>query len=614
MDSAGRASRWPSRMVCVSLYLATAVAASLLVVLFLQLWRADLRVPLDYEMLPKTEAQRATLPGGGGDSYFSMMVFKTIQQTGWCFSNDRLGAPLGMDLHDHPIPDSLGVAMGLILCRITGQAGLAINLFFLLGFPLAAMAAHFSLRQLGIPHALAIACGLLYAFLPYHFLRGQGHLFLGFYAVVPMTCLVAIWIAKGDALLRSVRPGIAGFRLTRRGWLSLAVMVLTACSGAYYALFGLYLVAIAGAVAIWHRPGWQSVLSAGLSATVLCFALGLNVLPFALYRASHGVNSEVLARDPAHAEIYALKPAQLIVPLPEHRLPILASLGQAYEQKTILLNENRMAALGVVGGVGLLILLAWLIGLRWLSRMQETLETASYLNVSLIMLGTIGGLGSLLAFGISPVIRSYNRVSVILAFFALLAVGAAVNALIERYTSLARRPFVLSLAALLIAGIGIMDETSPAFLPLHRQNAQAYASDAEFVRRIEASLPRGAAIFQLPYITFPEGGTQAPYEHLRPYLHSKALRWSFAAMRGRPGDKAIRDLAATQAKDTSLFVAELRKAGYAGIWLDRIHPESGAIELAIRRVITTEPIESHDKRQLFFRLPVSSVTTEARHG
>lgn len=584
-------------------YLVTAFAAALLVGLSLHLWQANLRVPLDYEMLPKTEVQRAVLPGGGGDSYFSMMVFKTIQETGWCFTNDRLGAPLGMDLHDHPITDSLQVAIAWLLCHSTGDCGLAINLFFLLGFPLSAMAAHFGLRRLGIPHALAIACGLLYGFLPYHFLRGQGHLFLGFYAVVPLTCVVAIWIAKGDGLLRSVRPGIAGFRLTGRGWVSVVVMLLTACSGAYYALFGLYLVAVAGAIAIWQRPGWRSVLSAGLSATVLCVTLGLNVLPFVLYRASHGVNSEVLARDPAHAEIYALKPAQLIVPLSEHRLPILASLGRAYEQKTILLNENRMAALGVVGAVGLLLLLAWLIGLRWRSRTQEVLETASCLNASLMVLGTVGGLGSLLAFGISPVIRSYNRVSVMIAFFAFMAVGAVVNALIERYVPLARRPFVLSVAALLIVGIGVMDETSPAFLPLHRQNAQAYASDAEFVHRLETSLPPNAAIFQLPYIAFPEGGTQAPYEHLRPYLHSSTLRWSFGCVRGRPGSQTICELAAELTKEPTLWLGHLRQAGYSGVWLDRIHPDSAGIERSLRRLIPSEPIESSDKRQVFFTLP-----------
>src|SRR5206468_3125566 len=65
------------------------------------------------------------------------------------------------------------------------------------------------------------------------------------------------------------------------------------------------------------------------------------------------------------------------------------------------------------------------------------------------------------------------------------------------------------------------------------------ANDAEFVGRIEAALPAGSMVFQLPLIEFPEGaepGTVGPYDLARAYLHSKSLRWSFGAMKGRYGD------------------------------------------------------------------------------
>ena len=84
-------------------------------------------------------------------------------------------------------------------------------------------------------------------------------------------------------------------------------------------------------------------------------------------------------------------------------------------------------------------------------------------------------------------------------------------------------------------------------------------------------------------------------------------------MRGRSGDEIIRDLAASQAKYPSLFVSDVRKAGYAGIWVDRIHPESATIESALRRVIAPEPMESRDKRQIFFLLPASPTADEASH-
>ena len=46
-------------------------------------------------------------------------------------------------------------------------------------------------------------------------------------------------------------------------------------------------------------------------------------------------------------------------------------------------------------------------------------------------------------------------------------------------------------------------------------------------------------MFELPYRYFPEApqiGTLGPYDLVRPYLHSDALRWSFGGMLGRDAD------------------------------------------------------------------------------
>ncbi len=64
-------------------------------------------------------------------------------------------------------------------------------------------------------------------------------------------------------------------------------------------------------------------------------------------------------------------------------------------------------------------------------------------------------------------------------------------------------------------------------------------SDKFFVNSIEAIMPNNAMIFQLPYVPFPQSppiNNMIEFSHLRGYLHSNNLRWSYGAMKGRSGD------------------------------------------------------------------------------
>ncbi len=104
-----------------------------------------------------------------------------------------------------------------------------------------------------------------------------------------------------------------------------------------------------------------------------------------------------------------------------------------------------------------------------------------------------------------------------------------------------------------------------------------------FVASLERSLPPGAMLFMLPLVEFPEGRS-APgvgeYEHLRPYLHahSRRLRFSFGADKGRPREEWQ---VAAVAQSPARMVAELERCGFAGILVDRrAYPNTGADLLA----------------------------------
>ncbi len=133
--------------------------------------------------------------------------------------------------------------------------------------------------------------------------------------------------------------------------------------------------------------------------------------------------------------------------------------------------------------------------------------------------------------------------------------------------------------------------------PSYDQVAAEWSSDEDWVERVDAALPEGAAVLELPYLAFPSSPPiqrMVDYDHVRPYLHSDDLRWSYGAMKGR--DEDIGDDVDT--------VAEARAAGYAGVMVDRFGfaDNGAALETQARAAGAGEPIVSTDGRRVFFGL------------
>jgi hypothetical protein len=149
--------------------------------------------------------------------------------------------------------------------------------------------------------------------------------------------------------------------------------------------------------------------------------------------------------------------------------------------------------------------------------------------------------------------------------------------------------------------LGILDQT-PEHIDLNRKIENHYKQDARFIHDIEALMPKNAMIFQLPFIPFPE--YPAPvrmldYDHFRAYLHSKTLRWSYGAMKGR---ETILWQEIAAAKPADEFLDNISLKGFSGIYLDRFgYPDNGAdLEAKFSALLNRQPLISPDKRLLFF--------------
>ena len=573
-------------------FAAYAVAAAVSVIaaiVLLRLRGADLHIPFDY----------------GGDLFLGAMVVKSILEEGWYLTNPHLGAPGVLTMHDFPMADLVHNLVFKGLGLFSHDWPLVLNLHFLAGFPLITMSALAVFRYFRVSYAPALAASVLYAFLPSRVLKGEGHFELGMFYQVPLMILVALWVC-GDAppLVRDRGPGRwPGLELRRRRSLAaIAIGLLTAGTGLYLAFFGTALTVLGGVWASLRRRTPRHALAGLLVGAVIVGWLAAQAVPTLLYQHRNGPNDQVAHRSPHEAEFYGLKITQLLLPTTGHRIPALRNFKARYDAMTVPPGgESAVISLGVVGAVGFLSLLAiLLLGPRNDRPRDDVLFPLAVLNLLAVLIGTLGGFGALFAFLVTPQIRTYCRIGIVIGFFALFAAAL----LIERIGA-ERKALTGALAALALC-LGLFDQVSRAAIRPYRDVAAAYKADARLVAAIEAAVPPNAMIFQLPYQRFPEavlppGTRMLNYDQLRFYLHSRSVRWSYPTMADRTGDAWTSSVAD---QEPARMVETLADAELAAILIDRRgYPDDGAaIELGLARVLGAPRLVSDDRRYVLFDL------------
>jgi hypothetical protein len=581
-------SRWKAPTV----YVGAALTCFGLTYILLQLWRADLRIPFAY---------------GGGDELPILMWIKGVKDNPWIFHNSRIGMPLGLEMFNYPLPEAFHLLIFKMIDLTTRHAGKVLNLFFLATFPAVLLCALYSLRQLGLSYPAALFCSFLYTFLPYHFRRGEAHLFLSAYYMVPLIVLVMFRVFSSRPLFFGLdwRASERVSGRLRRTWGVIVICVIVGLTGlGYYAFFACFLLGVAGIAAASYRRRVAPLLNSLIVIVLISGTVAVNIAPNLL----HG-RRETAARPAGDAETFGLKIAQLLLPIGGHRVSSFAKAKAEYNNAP-LVNENDAAALGIMGSAGFLFLLGWIAfrlmrsDPRWLNpRERRLLDRSALLLLTATLLGTIGGFGSLFASLVHPQFRSYNRISVYIAFLCLIALGVLIDVVRRMKTRTSRGRMLGGGALLLLTGIGILDQSTPLLVPDYAAAKESFEQDETFVHSVEAVVPKSSMIFQLPYMEFPEAGGRHKmlnYDLARGYVHSENLRWSFGAMKGEAGDAWQRTVISMPLPD---MVKAMVCAGFSGIYLDRFgYADNGAqIERELSRAIDEGPLVA-STRLLFFSL------------
>jgi phosphoglycerol transferase len=564
-----------------------------------------------------------------------LMAFgiKNIIATGWYFSNDMVGLP-HIDgkifyLHDFPAhADFLNFVIIKIFTYFSSDPFFILNSFFILTLSLVSLSSFAVLRHFKISNFTALIISILFAFTPYHLFRNVIHLFLSNYAIIPPVIMVSLWIACDKIqIFKENAQGQFCFTPNKFFLVAAVISCLASGSGIYYALYSCVIFSFAWFLSSIHKGKFlnQSFCAVIFLALITFSILLLLNMPSILYWFHNGGNPAVAGRSVEQSYRYGLKIISLFVPVANHYIGYLSNLHDAFGSLTVEI-ETPSESLGILASMGLVLLLIWPFArslsdnknsffqntVRKLSLKkdeQNLISQISSLNLLIILFATVGGLVMFVAMPF-PLLRSHARFSIFIAFLALFLIAIIFDKIIVTKNlnkSLAK------ILILIISVFALLDQTgrtSANVIQTEKMKNQ-FNDNRQFVEKIEKEMPANSAIFQLPILTFPEGGD---YSLVLGYLHSNNLRWSYPAVKGRESANWQEKVFGMNFED---FISEIKKAGFSGVYLDRtsfIVPEKDFDDLSkqlkklrelennLKLVSKKPPLISKNSRLIFFEI------------
>ena len=344
-------------------------------VLILRLWNWSPSIPLAVR----------------GDSDFQLVIISNLIRHGSIWFNNEMGAPSTFNIYDFPqAGDFIHFQYLHFLALVTRNAPLTQALFFFTTFLTTAIASNISARRLNVNSYNAIVISILFAFLPYHFMRNVQHLLLSSYFVLPLIPYT---------ILEIIRPNQNQSR--RRCFYKLAFLgCLAGGTGIYYTIFSLLIVAIVVLVmSIREKKPLEALTRFSIYVGCALSLVILSVLPSFFYFSKNG--SQGVRRTFGEVEFYGLKIANLFRPIIGHRLHLLDKFTNSFGPSPI--NGEATEMLGLIGSLCLalvlVVTLATLLGVR---RQRDVVEKNVEANIVssivlvAIFISTVGSVNSIL--------------------------------------------------------------------------------------------------------------------------------------------------------------------------------------------------------------------------
>lgn len=548
----------------------------------------------------------------GGDDMSVIVNAKTMTEQSWDMTSDRLGAPYTVQYYDFTssMMHNAGLVIMKVFAVITHDAAAAMNLTYLSIFFIAGIISYFVMMNLKVNCWVNAFASSVFALSPYMLYRNIGHIVLTECYFIPLSILLCLWIYERDDVLVPDKK----FFKRKINYVALFFTFLIANNGiAYYPFFTCFILMVTAVSKLIKTGKIKQGLRGVIATLMVCFFVVLSILPGKIYTLTHGTNSAAVDRAGfEQAELYGMKISQLFMPVNGHG--IYDRYIDIYNDNAFLVNENSTAYLGIIGMIGFIILMLYLFS-RKDNPLSKRLGYLSELNITMVLLGTIGGIGAMFAFFVSPMLRGYNRISIFIEYACILAVALIVSSLVDKLKVRIKKKeknrvvfniVLYGMVALfgLICVFSIWEGCPALAEPPYDTIEAEYTSDKEFVETIESEVEPETMIYQLPYHKYPEEGPvndMADYHLFVGFLHSNTLKWSYGSIKGREEDEWNESVSEM---DYDKMVLYLKEQGFSGIYIERrayTNEELEELESTLESVIGSKPIESSNKNLSFFK-------------
>ncbi|HWF20336.1 MAG TPA: hypothetical protein VG754_13785 [Verrucomicrobiae bacterium] len=255
---------------------------------------------------------------------------------------------------------------------------------------------------------------------------------------------------------------------------------------------------------------------------------------------------------------------ELIVPPTTHHWELFSRIGYLYQSQAMVKGEIFSPYLGLAGLAGLIWIMVEALQ-AMMRRGPRRVPVQALQCVWVLLYATLGGMNCLLGLAGIMFFRASNRYSVIIATLALLFLAMRLSRLSLRWPR-----HVSWVAAGVVAMVALTDQlpvkTEAAETTMLREHVN---NDERLAKEMEAKLPVGAAVFQMPAMVFPEAlpiGQLLGYEMFAPYVYTKHLRFSFGSTRGRTREEWQWEV---EKMPVPQMIESLEKFGFSAIYINR---------------------------------------------
>ncbi len=520
-------------------------------------------------------------------------------------SSNFLGLPFGFSGADFPMPTASNILFIKFLSLFSNNLFVVTNSYIILSYFMVANSMFFVLDILRVESYLAIAISLLYALVPFHYLR-ISHFWFVNYFLLPITVyyLLLLWRSKPLFFIKKFNENKYRLDTSFRNLIIVFVLIIFSVWMFYYTFFFVIFAFSVTISALYYRRTRYHLFSGLLMIFIVVAPFLASMATYTIYQSKNGKNIQVALRGAKDSEVYGLKITQMLLPIDDHRSTTLSKLKEDYSYAP-LINENRSATLGLFGSIGFIIMTIFML---FREKYFSTIKKLSIIAYTGVLVATIGGYSSLFALLITSQIRGYNRISIYIATLALITLAIILNNLIKKYLSgKILRLLVPPILSLLILLIGIYDQV-PAYMSFGNYKIfyNTFKSDKEFMQKIEKVIGESSEkrVFQMPYMSYPEHPAiydMDAYTQTIGYLHSSQIKWSYGAVKGRESDRWLQKVIK---KPLGEQIEILKASGFNGIYIDRKGYKDGAkkLEKELLKILGIKPIVSTDGTKSFFKI------------